>query len=59
MTEGQMGTWPLNGNDARAILGIAWRWIENANNGHGSDVGDLMADLKRAGYGPLEDSNES
>lgn len=51
--EGQMGTQPLNGNDARAILGIVWKWIEDANDGLGSDVGDLQHELEQAGYGPL------
>ncbi|MGW7786020.1 helix-turn-helix transcriptional regulator [Streptomyces tricolor] len=52
--EGQMGSQPLNGNDARAILGIVWKWISDANDGLGSDVGDLMHELTSAGYGPLE-----
>ncbi|MEW1630871.1 hypothetical protein AB0387_26355 [Streptomyces sp. NPDC089173] len=54
MIEGQMGSHPLNGNDARAILGIVWQWIEDADNGLGSDVGDLQRELEKAGYGPLE-----
>jgi hypothetical protein len=58
MTEGQMGTQPLNGNDARAILGIVWKWIEDANDGHGSDVGDLMQELEDAGYGPIEEPSD-
>lgn len=45
---------PLSG-DARAILGIVWKWIADANDGRGSDVGDLMHELESAGYGPLED----
>lgn len=56
--EGQMGTTPLNGNDARAILGIVWKWIEGANDGLGSDVGDLQQELESAGYGPV-DTEES
>ncbi|HTE56988.1 MAG TPA: hypothetical protein VK698_39315 [Kofleriaceae bacterium] len=59
MTEGQMGSQPLNGNDARALLGIVWKWIEDANDGLGSDVGDLMYELQQAGYGPLPDRGES
>lgn len=55
VTESQMGSQPLNGNDARAILGIVWKWIEGANDGLGSDVGDLMHELESAGYGPLEE----
>ena len=51
--EGQMGTTPLNGNDARAILGIVWKWIADVNDGLGSDVGDLQHELEAAGYGPL------
>ncbi|WP_437013303.1 helix-turn-helix transcriptional regulator [Streptomyces sp. enrichment culture] len=53
--EGQMGTQPLNGNDARAILGIVWKWIADANDGLGSDVGDLQHELESAGYGPPEE----
>jgi predicted DNA-binding transcriptional regulator AlpA len=56
VTEGQMGTDPLNGNDARAILGIVWKWIADANDGLGSDVGDLQHELETAGYGPLPDT---
>ncbi|MTE20224.1 hypothetical protein F0L17_14125 [Streptomyces sp. TRM43335] len=55
MIEGQMGSQPLNGNDARAILGIVWKRVEDANNGLGSDVGDLMHELEQAGYGPPAD----
>jgi hypothetical protein len=55
MIEGQMGSQPLNGNDARAVLGIVWKWIEGANDGLGSDVGDLMHELEAAGYGPPEE----
>lgn len=50
-----MGSQPLNGNDARAVLGIVWKWIEDANDGLGSDVGDLMHELEQAGYGPPEE----
>jgi len=53
MIEGQMNAQPLNGNDARAILHIVWNWIEGANDGFGVDVGDLMNELNKAGYGPL------
>ncbi|MFI2426531.1 hypothetical protein ACH5A7_20945 [Streptomyces sp. NPDC018955] len=56
--EGQMGSQPLNGNDARAILGIVWKWISDANDGLGSDVGDLQHELESAGYGPVEDASE-
>jgi predicted DNA-binding transcriptional regulator AlpA len=56
--EGQMGAHPLNGNDARAILGIVWKWIEGANDGLGSDVGDLMYALETAGYGPLPEASD-
>lgn len=56
MIEGQMGSQPLNGNDARAILGIVWAWIEDANDGHGSDVGELQHELESAGYGPVGDA---
>jgi len=44
--------------DARAILGIVWKWIESANDGYGSDVGDLQGDLERAGYGPPASDEE-
>ena len=54
--EGQMGSRPLNGHDARAILGIVWKWIADANDGLGSDVGDLQHELESAGYGPLPES---
>ncbi|MEV7140742.1 helix-turn-helix transcriptional regulator [Streptomyces tauricus] len=56
--EGQMGSHPLNGNDARAILGIVWTWIEAANDGRGSDVGDLQHELETAGYGPLSEAQD-
>jgi predicted DNA-binding transcriptional regulator AlpA len=56
VTEGQMGTDPLKGHDARAILGIVWKWIADANDGLGSDVGDLQHELETAGYGPLPDT---
>lgn len=59
VTDGQMGSHPLNGNDARAILGIVWKWIEGANDGRGSDVGDLMHELEQAGYGPPSDTEEA
>lgn len=52
--EGQMGSQPLNGDDARAILGIVWKWIADANDGLGGDVGDLQYELESAGYGPPE-----
>jgi hypothetical protein len=56
--EGQMGSTPLNGNDARAVLGIVWKWISDANDGLGSDVGDLMQALESAGYGPVEEPSD-
>ncbi|MEV0041832.1 hypothetical protein [Streptomyces sp. NPDC050804] len=37
------------------LLRIVWKWIEDANDGHGSDVGDLTYELKQAGYGPLDE----
>lgn len=58
MIEGQMGSQPLNGNDARALLRIVWKWIEDANDGVGGDVGDLQHELQTAGYGPLEESQD-
>lgn len=50
-----MGSHPLNGNDARAILGIVWKWIEAVNDGAGFDADDLLHELRQAGYGPLEE----
>ncbi|MEU3283319.1 hypothetical protein [Streptomyces antibioticus] len=47
----------LDGNDARAILGIVWKWIADANDGLGSDVGDLQHELETAGYGPLSEAS--
>lgn len=55
VTQQQTEARPLSG-DARAILGIVWKWIEGANDGVGGDVGDLMHELETAGYGPLEES---
>ena len=46
------GQKPLDGDDARAVIAITWRWIEHANDGYGSDVGDLMYEMEKAGYGP-------
>jgi predicted DNA-binding transcriptional regulator AlpA len=48
---------PLSG-DAQAILGIVWKWIADANDGLGSDVGDLMNELEQAGYGPPPETQE-
>jgi hypothetical protein len=56
--ERQMGSQPLNGADARAILGIVWKWIADANDGLGGDVGDLQHELEQAGYGPLPDDDK-
>lgn len=53
MTEGQMEAQALSA-DARAILGIVWKWISDVNDGLGSDVGDLAHELESAGYGPEE-----
>ena len=58
MVEGQMGSQPLNGNDARALLRIVWKWIADANDGLGSDVGDLQHELETAGYGPLPEGDD-
>lgn len=57
MADQQTEAPPLSA-DARAILGIVWKWIEGANDGHGSDVGDLMYDLTTAGYGPLTEASD-
>ncbi|MFJ7417958.1 helix-turn-helix transcriptional regulator [Streptomyces uncialis] len=56
--EGQMGSHPLDGNDARAVLGIVWQWIASANDGLGTDVGDLQRELESAGYGPVEEAED-
>lgn len=55
MIEGQMGSQPLNGADARAVLGIVWQWIDGAKNGRSSDVDVLERALRQAGYAPLEE----
>jgi predicted DNA-binding transcriptional regulator AlpA len=55
--EEQTEVQPL-GADARAILKIVWEWISDANDGLGSDVGDLMQELESAGYGPPDPDNE-
>lgn len=52
MIEGQMGSQPLNGNDARALLGIVWGWIGSPDEWHSSEVNELIDELKSAGYGP-------
>jgi hypothetical protein len=41
---------PLNGVDAMTLLRITWGWIEKANDGYGSDIGDLMHELETCGY---------
>lgn len=43
---------PLGGKDALVILRIVWGWIEGANDGTGSDIGDLMHELTAHGYDP-------
>jgi predicted DNA-binding transcriptional regulator AlpA len=48
---------PLS-EDARTVLGIVWKWIEDANDGRGSDVGDLMHELETAGYGPVAEASD-
>lgn len=57
VTAGQKEAQALSA-DARAILGIVWKWIADANDGLGSDVGDLMHELESAGYGPVEEAGE-
>lgn len=54
----QQAVMPALSADARAILGIVWKWIADANDGFGSDVGDLMHELESAGYGPLEEASD-
>lgn len=54
VTKQQTEARPLSG-DAQAVLGIVWKWIADANDGLGSDVGDLMHELETAGYGPPEE----
>lgn len=57
MAEQQTVTRPLS-DDARAVLGIVWKWISDANDGLGSDVGDLMYELESSGYGPLSQTDD-
>lgn len=38
-----------------ALRTLVWEWIIAANNGHGSDVSDLMYRLERNGYGCPEE----
>lgn len=55
-----MGSQPLNGNDARALLGIVWGWINAPDRQeHGEGVGDLERELRQAGYGPLKEDDDS
>lgn len=39
-------------SDVTRVLRIVWSWIADANNGSGGDVGNLMFELERNGYGP-------
>ncbi|MEU8968126.1 helix-turn-helix domain-containing protein [Streptomyces monashensis] len=55
--EGQTKSQPLS-VDACAVLGIVWKWISDANDGYGSDVGDLMHELESAGYGPPAEASD-
>lgn len=57
MTKQQTEAPPLS-EDARAVLGIVWKWIADANDGVGGDVGDLQYDLEQAGYGPLPEASD-
>lgn len=51
-----MGSVPLNGNDARAILGIVFGWIETEQNrsqpigAEFVDLDALVEQLESAGY---------
>lgn len=45
-----MGTHPLNGNDARAILRIVFGCIERSDPA--ANLGELERELREAGYGP-------
>lgn len=45
---------PLTGQDATAILELTLRWLDTAPPA-GADVGDLVHDLRAAGFGHLLD----
>lgn len=36
--------------DAERILSIVGQWVEDWNNGHGLDTGDLVWNLEQAGF---------
>jgi predicted DNA-binding transcriptional regulator AlpA len=57
MTDQQTQASPLS-EDARAVLMIVWKWIESANDGRSSDVGDLQRELEQAGFGPLPKASD-
>jgi predicted DNA-binding transcriptional regulator AlpA len=57
-TETQQTEAPALSADARAVLAIVWKWIADANDGLGGDVGDLQYELESAGYGPVEEAQD-
>jgi hypothetical protein len=50
-----LGSDPLNGNDAYAVLGIVFDWIENQNGPLPSHE-ELEEELRKAGYSFERDS---
>lgn len=46
----KLGTDPMNGNDAYAILGIVFDWMEKHVDTPSPDPEELQAELKEAGY---------
>lgn len=51
----KMGTDPMNGNDAYAILGVVGDWIEGHHDTPSPDPGELQAELEAVGYYFLKD----
>lgn len=46
----------MNGNDARAVLGIVFQWLQGEHEGHSLEAADLEYELRQAGYGPPTDA---
>jgi hypothetical protein len=46
----KLGTFPMNGNDAYAILEIVFDWMEKHVDTPSPDPEELQAELKEAGY---------
>ena len=45
-----IGTQPLNGNDAYAVLGTVFDWIENNEDAPGDLPSKLLDELRQLGY---------